>query len=126
MYNSVSAAGVPTREPTLRKLTRLQFGLVQIKEWNIYYNHFEVASVRYICSTLHQIAASIKNEITKLLKIQIFQNFMSVKQHLEFPHCGGKDVTFLLETLLPSESINLGLIAHNCINLRIIPQLIQK
>ena len=97
LYNSASVTGVPTREPTLSELTRLQFGLVRIKERNIDYNHFEVATVRHICSTLHQIAASIRNEITKLLKIQIFQYFMSVKQHLEFPHYGGKDVTFLLE-----------------------------
>ena len=97
LYKSASVAGVPTREPTMSELTRLQFGLVGIKERNIDYNHYELASVWYICSTLHQIASSIKNEITKVLKIQIFKYFMSVTQHLQFPHYGGKDVTFLLE-----------------------------
>ena len=37
-----------------------------------------------------------------------------------------KLVSGLLLPLVPSASYNLGLIAHNCIKLRIIPQLIQK
>ena len=79
LYYSVLVAGVLIREPTLSKLTRLKFGLVEIKERNTNYTHFGVATVRHICSLLHQIAASIRNEITKILKIQIFQYFMSVK-----------------------------------------------
>ena len=97
LYKSASVVGVPTKEPTMSELTRLKFGLVQIKERNIDYNHYELASVWYICLTLHQIASSIKNEITKVLKIQIFKYFMSVTQYFQFPHYGGKDVTFLLE-----------------------------
>ena len=31
LYNSALVAGVPTRKPTLSELTKLQFGLVQIK-----------------------------------------------------------------------------------------------
>ena len=60
LFNSVSVGGVPIREPILCELTRLQFGLVQIKERNTYYTHFEVETVRHMCSTLHQIAASIQ------------------------------------------------------------------
>ncbi len=97
LYKSTSVVGVPTREPTMGELTRLKFALIRIKERNIDYNHYEFASVWYICSTLHQIASSIKNEITKVLKIQIFKYFMSVTKYLQFPHYGGKDVTFLLE-----------------------------
>ena len=97
LYKSTSVVGVPTREPTMSELTRLQFGLVRIKERNSDYNHYELASVWYIYSTLHQIASSIKNEVTKVLKIQIFKYFMSLTQHFQFPHSGGKDVTFLLE-----------------------------
>ena len=97
LYNSVSVAGVPTREPTLSELTRLKFGLIQIKERNTDYTHFEVATIRHISSTLHQIAASIRTKITFALKIQIFQYFMSVKEHVESPHYGGKDVIFLLQ-----------------------------
>ena len=97
LYNSVSVAVVPTREPTLSELTRLKFGLVQLKERNTDYTHFEVATVRHNCSIFHQTAASVRDEITSVLNIQIFHYFMSIKQHVEFPHYGGKDVTFLLE-----------------------------
>ena len=65
--------------------------------WNTDYTHFEVATVRHICSTLHQIVVSIRTEITSVLKIQIFHYFMSVKEHIEFPHYGGKEVIFLLQ-----------------------------
>ena len=95
MYNLESVAGPPTREPTMIKLRRLQFGLVQIKEQNKDYTHFEVATVRHICSTLHQIAASIRKEITSALKIQIYKYFMSVIKYVTFPHYGGKDMAFL-------------------------------
>ena len=97
LYNSVSVAGVPTRGPTLSELTILKFGLIQIKKRNRDYTHFEVASVRHISSTLHQIAALIRTKIMPTLKIQIFQHFMSLKEYVHFPHYGGKDVTFLLQ-----------------------------
>ena len=45
LYNSVSVAGPPTREPTMSELTRLQFGVLRIKERNKDHTHFEGATV---------------------------------------------------------------------------------
>ena len=97
MYNTLLEPGPPTREATLSELTRFQFGVLRIKERSKDYTHFEAATVRHICSTLHQIAASIRNEITSALKIQIYQYFMSVIKYITFPHYGGKDMAFLSE-----------------------------
>ena len=58
VYYLMLVAGVPIKEPTLSKLTGLKFRLVRIKERNTDYTPFGVATVRHICSTLHQIAAS--------------------------------------------------------------------
>ena len=62
LYKLTSMEGVSTKEPTMSELTRLKFGLIRIKEPNIDYNHYELASVWYICSTLHQIDSSIMQE----------------------------------------------------------------
>ena len=97
LYKSGSVAGVPTTGPTLSELTKLKFGLIQIKERNRDYTHFKVTSVRHISSTLHQIANSIRTKITSALKIQIFQYFMRVQDYVRFPHYGGNDVSFCLK-----------------------------
>ena len=97
LYNTLSEPGPPTRKATLRELTRFQFGVLRIKERNKDYTHFEAATVRHICSTLHQIAALIRKEITAALKIQIYKYFMSIIKYVTFPHYGGKDMAFLLE-----------------------------
>ena len=96
LYNQLLEPGPPTREATLSELTRFQFGVLQIKERNKDYTHVEATTVRHIGSILHQIAASIRKEITSALKIQIYKYFMSVIQYVTFPHYGGKDMAFLL------------------------------
>ena len=97
LYNTLSEPGPLRKEATLSELTRLQFGVLRIKERNKDYTHVEAATVRHISSVLHQIAASIKKEITSALKIQIYKYFRSIMQFVQFPHYGGKDMAFLLE-----------------------------
>ena len=68
LYNTLSEPGPLRKEATLSELTRLQFGVLRIKELNKDYTHVEAATVRHISSVLHQIAALIRKEITSALQ----------------------------------------------------------